>query len=127
MYEDPITRKVLMITIPKNVIVEFYDLNKGLEALKSVDKNECIIVLFKELLPLYKVIDAGIKICEVNIARLPYKKGKFELLENVYISKEEIVLMQKLINKEVKLFVQMVPDSIPIDLNEIVTRGIYES
>ena len=123
VYEEPITRKVLKMSLPEEVSLNFYNVEKGIEALKSDVFNEEVIILFKNLIALYKVIEANIRINEVNIARLPYRKGKSEILKNIYISKDEKVLIQELINKKVKLIVQMVPDSIPINLSEIVKGG----
>ena len=120
VYEEPIIRKVLLMALPKDISLKFYDVNKGAEVLKSETLNEEVIILFKNLTTLYRIIESEIMIHEVSIATLPYKKEKLEILNNLYISKEEMKLIQKLINKGINLIVQMVPDSVPICLNEII-------
>lgn len=107
--DDIVIQSVLSMTLPKDICVEFLNVATGIEKMREVERDD--FILLRDLDTLWKLYEQKIPIHNVNVARLPYMAGKRKLYQNVFVSEEEEEILKKLIQHNVNIYVQMVPDN----------------
>lgn len=117
---DPVVGKILRMSTPNGINLEILSLEDGIKTLLTED-NENVIILVKHLWIVKKIYERGVSIKEVNVGRIPSDIGRKKICSNVFLSDEDMDII-KYFNKEgVNVFVQIVPDSIPIDLYGLIS------
>ncbi|MBC8589164.1 PTS sugar transporter subunit IIB [Paratissierella segnis] len=117
---DPVLGKILRMSTPNGIKLEIYNLEDGIKVLLT-QENDDVIILAKHLWIVKKIYEGGVSIKEVNVGRIPSDEGRKKICSNVFLSDEDMDII-KYFNKEgVNVFVQIVPDSIPIDLYGLIS------
>lgn len=119
--KDPMIQSVLRMSVPDTVEAEFLTMEEGKERIKR--EEEDIFILVKELSAVEYLAEGGIFAESVNIGRLPYRKDKEKICDNVYVSNQERAEMKRLLAQGIKVFVQMVPASDAVHLTEKDIEG----
>ena len=106
---------------PNGINLEILSLEDGIRTLLT-ENNGDVIILVKQLRVVKKIYEGGVSIKEVNVGRIPSDVGRKKICSNVFLSAEDMDII-KYFNKEgINVFVQIVPDSTPIDLNGLVLK-----
>ncbi|GMG95343.1 PTS system mannose/fructose/N-acetylgalactosamine-transporter subunit IIB [Tepidimicrobium xylanilyticum] len=116
---DLLMKKVLRMTLPKSIELNIYGLDEGANFLVTTDSEDSAIVLVKNLWVAKELYERGVDIKEVNIGRLPSGIGKKKIHTNVFLSEEDIDIIGSFKNQGVSVFIQLVPDSTPINVHEL--------
>ena len=117
---DPVVEKILRMSTPNGINLEILSLEDGIRTLLT-ENNGDVIILVKHLWIVKKIYEGGVSIKEVNVGRIPSDEGRKKICSNVFLSAEDMDII-KYFNKEgINVFVQIVPDSIPIDLYGLIS------
>lgn len=57
-----------------------------------------------------KLIEAGIKLSEINVGNMAYKEGAKQIKKSVSVTKEDVEVFKKLDSLGVKMTARMIPD-----------------
>jgi mannose/fructose/N-acetylgalactosamine-specific phosphotransferase system component IIB len=117
--DDPVTRSIMRTMLPRETSLLVYGVQQGIDCLKVTSFQENILILVKEIVSLYRLVEARLPFVEANIAKLPREFEKIKLSENIYVSEEEQKMIRLMLEKGIVLFSQMVPDSKKIFLKNV--------
>lgn len=106
-------QQMLMEAVAKSssAKIKFLNIQDFVEAIKFTKEDQRIFVVVKEAKTCAELVKLGVPIDKVNIGNLHYEKGKIALNKKVYINEEDVKALKYLLNKDVNLFIQDVPDS----------------
>lgn len=110
MMEDPFMYTLFQLALPEDICFEIVDCQQGVNYIKQ-HADQAILVLLRSLDVLEELYDEGIAFNEVMIGRIPFKGMRKKRCEDVYLTKEENQVIEKLLRLGVEIAVQMVPDS----------------
>jgi len=117
---NPVIGKVMRMSIPNDIKLEIYNLEDGIKVLLT-QENDDVIILAKHLWIVKKIYEKGGNIKEVNVGRIPTDIGRRMVCTNVFLSTEDIDIIKYFSEEGINVFVQAVPDSIPINLFELIS------
>ncbi len=120
--EDPVMGNFLKMTLPQNVELEIYDAEEAINLGNASEKNkkDKVIILLKNLQFVKFIYEHGIRIDSINIGRLPSKPGKRKVHPNVFVSEEDIEIINYFREKNIPIIIQMVPDSLPVSIFDLI-------
>ncbi|MBO0456164.1 PTS sugar transporter subunit IIB [Enterococcus hulanensis] len=110
MIKDPFMYTLFQMALPDDVSFEIFDCTAGILYLKE-NLGEVVLVLVRSLSTLEKMYSEGLRFKEVMIGRIPFKNGRRKRCEDVYLTSDEERIIENMLEKEVEVVVQMVPDS----------------
>lgn len=118
-------KMVMEIAVPAGMKLE---INSVQEAIKEVcagkfEKDRAII-LFSNIKDILKAIEYGLKISCLNLGGLRYCSGTKQISEAVAIQDEDINDLKKIVDLGIKIEIRLVPTEKPVDIVEILGRGI---
>lgn len=120
MKGNPILQSIMQRTLPKSYqlrVLQYEELAGFLEREKFRGDP---FILVRELADVKRLEEEGVMFEEINIARMPYIAGKEKVCDSVYINQDEKDIINHFLNKGSRVFVQMVPDSERICLDDIL-------
>lgn len=91
---DVIEKGIIRLATPKNVDLEILDEQEFLKKDKLVDEES--LVLVKELKTVEFLLENFIKIEVLNIGRIPTGIGRTLFKNNIYLSEEEKIILEKI-------------------------------
>ncbi|HLR35674.1 MAG TPA: PTS sugar transporter subunit IIB [Tissierellales bacterium] len=115
---DPFMAKVLKIAAPSTVKVDVHGIEEAVKLLKGEDEGDKIMVLVKYPDTVLSLIDNGIQIKELNVGGMGAKPGRKSLYKNISVSQDEKLIFRKLIERNVNVFIQIVPDAKKIEIQK---------
>lgn len=117
--EDEFMSKVLKMAAPSGIKIDIYGLEKAVEVLGGeADPNQRIILLVKSPLTILKLLEKGVELKEINIGNMGASSGRKPITKNVAITAEEKEVFQKILEKNVKLYLRMLPSDSNIDMSK---------
>ena len=115
---------MFQLLIPEDISVEIKSVNDSIDSLKSgLDKPTMIIV--KSPMTIKTLIDADIDIDKFNIGGMGMSGKRRRFHQNISVDDEEKAIMLDLINKGVKIEIQVIPDQQCYDCEEILKKDEY--
>lgn len=121
--KDSFMQEVLKMSAPSGIEVDIFSTKNAVEALKDTSNiEERIIILAKVPQTIYTLIESGVEIKELNVGGMGAKPGRKTLYKNISASKEEKDCFKKIIDKDVKVFIQIIPDNKSININSSLNK-----
>lgn len=117
---DPIMKEIFRMTLPQFIGLDIFDLDEGTKFLITNTSKDVVIVLVKDLWVVKEIYEKGVKIDEVIIGRIPSGIGKKKVHPNVFLSDEDIDVLRFFKKEGVSVKIQLVPDSEPVNLYDLV-------
>ncbi len=115
MAEDPISQKIMRLGLPKEISkVIFTNAAELAEILKDPQmENLRILLLFKNLAEVFIAADHGFTIDALNLGNLAYPaiSAAKRLTETFYVTPEDERLLNILLHRGLKLYLQTMPKS----------------
>lgn len=108
-YQDEFVQQVLELAAPKNVEVKVLDVVGAKQIFNQEDERKTIL-LFKHPLYVWKLIEAGISLNEVELGNMGSKPTRNKLCKMVYVSQEEEALFDRINEKGCTVYVRMLPN-----------------
>jgi len=116
---DPIINKILKLTLPESIKLNICSIEEGVNFLTESDLDDNVIVLVKELRTVKEIYEKGIKVKEINIGRIPSDIGKKKVYTNVFLSDEDMDVIEFFKNEGVSMYIQIVPSSAPVNVYDL--------
>ena len=121
--KDSFMQEVLKMSAPSGIKVDIFNTKDAIEALKSTNSvKERLIIIVKVPQTIYTLIENGIEIKELNVGGMGAKPGRKPLYKNISASQEERECFQKIIDKNVNVFIQIIPDNKSINLKNSLNK-----
>ena len=108
---DPIQKSVAGLAAPKEVKVHLFGVDQFIEILKKTPIKRKTMLMFTTSTDVLKLVENGLDIKEVNVGGMRYNENRKRLSKAVSVTSEEEEAFRKLIEKEIKVFIQMIPKS----------------
>ncbi len=108
---DPIQKSVAGLAAPKEVKVHLFGVDQFIEILKKTPIKRKTMLIFTTSTDVLKLVENGLDIKEVNVGGMRYNENRKRLSKAVSVTSEEEEAFRKLIEKEIKVFIQMIPKS----------------
>lgn len=105
---DVIEKGIIRLATPKNIDLEIIDEQ---ELLKNDDfLDEESLVLVKELKTIEFLLENSIEIEILNIGRIPTGIGRTIFKNNIYLSEEEKIILERIRQTETKIICNSTPE-----------------
>lgn len=105
---DVIEKGIIRLATPKNVNLEIIDEQEFLKIDKLVEEES--LVLVKELKTVEFLLENFIKIEVLNIGRIPTGIGRTLFKNNIYLSEEEKIILEKIKQTGTKVTCNSTPE-----------------
>lgn len=117
-YKDAFIVNLWSMSLDDSVDIKVFDLDSFNEKYASLDFNDSLI-LIKSIAMLYHIVEKIPDLIKtVNIGGLHYEPDKISLFPWFFISKEDIGYLNKLLERGIAIYIQMVPNSQRIDVDK---------
>lgn len=119
--KDPMQKRILTALAPKGVQVDPMDVETATKYL-SKENNDAERILLLSKSPIYfeKLNDAGIELPEVNLGGMGIRGERKPFVKNVAASPNEITAIKQLMDNDVHVFYQLVPEQRVIEITDLV-------
>jgi PTS system mannose-specific IIB component len=119
--KDPFLQKVMKMAAPSDIKVDVYTIEEGTEALlKKFDDKENVIILVKNPKTVASLIEGGAPIQKIVVGGMAASAGRKKFYKNISASEEEKEIFKTLLEKEVDIHIQIVPDNKPIAIKNLL-------
>ena len=108
---DPIQKSVAGLAAPKDVRVHLFGVEQFIDILKKTPIKRKTMLIFTTSTDVLKLVENGLEIKEVNVGGMRYNESRKRLSKAVSVTSEEEEAFKKLIEKDIKVFIQMIPKS----------------
>ncbi len=108
---DPIQKSVAGLAAPKEVKVHLFRVDQFIDILKKTPIKRKTMLIFTTSTDVLKLVENGLDIKEVNVGGMRYNENRKRLSKAVSVTPEEEEAFKKLIEKDIKVFIQMIPKS----------------
>lgn len=109
--------EVLEMAIPEEIAIGIFTKEEGAEFFsQGLDAPTILLVKGPEAL-LY-LVEHGIEIDEVDVGGMGARKDRAQLYKNISTSEDENACFQKLLNRQVNVFIQVMPQDKPVSIAE---------
>ena len=108
---DPIQKSVAGLAAPKEVKVHLFGVDQFIDILKKTPIKRKTMLIFTTSTDVLKLVENGLDIKEVNVGGMRYNENRKKLSKAVSVAQEEEEAFKKLIEKDIKVFIQMIPKS----------------
>ena len=108
---DPIQKSVAGLAAPKEVKVHLFGVDQFIGILKKTPIKRKTMLIFTTSTDVLKLVENGLDISAVNVGGMRYNESRKRLSKAVSVTPEEEEAFKKLIEKDIKVFIQMIPKS----------------
>lgn len=114
-------RRFYASCVPPDARTSFFSVDEAAQQIVSEPFNrEQLLVLFESAEDVWKLVNAGIELKEVNVGGLHYREGSVELLPFVFVTPEERSFLRELVKRGITLSAQDVPSNPARVINSLV-------
>lgn len=118
--QDDFMVKILKMAAPSSFKIGIHTIADASNILKEEDTGERVIILVKTPQTVEALMENGIEIKALNLGGIGATQGRKQLYRNISISEDEKSCFKRLLNRGVNVYVQIVPDSSPIDIKTLI-------
>ncbi|ADL08633.1 PTS system mannose/fructose/N-acetylgalactosamine-transporter subunit IIB [Thermosediminibacter oceani] len=116
---DVFLAKVIKMAAPQGIKTEIFSIREAIYALKEkFVGEERVILLAKSPSTMYSLIEAEVKLKEINIGGMSAGPGKRLLLKNIFISLEETEILKSILAKGIPVYFQILPDDPKLNIDK---------
>ncbi|WP_207941783.1 PTS system, mannose-specific IIB component [Enterococcus sp. DIV2402] len=118
---DKTQKSILTMAAPAGINVRAFPVEKFGEIIKKNAITRRTMLLFTNSEDVYRAVEAGIPVEELNVGGMRFQEGRERLTKAVSVTPAEREAFKKLLEKSVKITIQMVPNDEKIDLKEVIS------
>lgn len=117
---DSFMVKILQMAAPRSFKIGIHTIADASAILMGEDTGERVIILVRTPKTVEALLDNGVGIKEVNLGGMGAIQGRKQLYRNISISEDERRCFQSLLERGVKVCVQIVPDASAMDIRTML-------
>ncbi|MDY3705797.1 PTS sugar transporter subunit IIB [Vagococcus lutrae] len=118
--KDKIQRNILTMAAPTGIKVRIFSIEKFGEIIKDNEINRRTMLLFTNSEDVYRAVQLGVPIKELNIGGMRFREGREQLTKAVSVTPDEEAAFKNLLEMGVEITIQMVPNDQKINLKEVI-------
>lgn len=104
--------KMMRMSLPQEYSLQIFGAEGAARYLKE-GPSQKVMVLVEDLKTLFKLMDLGLEVKEVNIGNTKYEDGKKQYGQGVFLSEEEVTLIkQKAVSTGASFVLRTLPTSL---------------
>ncbi|WP_313183816.1 PTS mannose/fructose/sorbose transporter subunit IIAB [Lacrimispora sp.] len=108
---DEISKKALQAAVPSGIRLSVLSVASAARKLnKGAYTGQRVFLIVRRTNIIRELLEAGVKVKEVNIGNMGVKNGRKQIFKSVYCTKEEIKDIQDIEKSGVLVYAQMVPN-----------------
>ena len=124
---DPWQSRVYASSVPPKIKVSIFSIAETVSQLsKEAMYNQRVILLTASPGEMAELARLGAALAEVNIGGLHFSVGKKEMLPFVYVDRQDLTAMCRLLDQGIELFAQQVPGGKSMDLRKPELEAMAE-
>lgn len=120
--KDPFLCAVIKGAVPKHLKAQAMTLKDAAAYLKEKedDQEKKFIILTKGPDAYLELIQSGVNIQEINLGGMGSRQGRTKLYKNISAGQDERDMFQELTEKNVHIYIQVVPNTEKVELNKVL-------
>lgn len=118
---DPIQKSVVGLAAPPGVKVMIFGVDQFINILKKSEIKKSTMLLFTTSTDVLKIVESGlVDIKEVNAGGMRFNDTRKRLTKAISVTPEEEQAFVKMMDKGIKINVQMVPKDTSVDFKTLI-------
>ncbi|MCX2961290.1 PTS system mannose/fructose/N-acetylgalactosamine-transporter subunit IIB [Rodentibacter caecimuris] len=117
---DQTQKNILTMAAPQGIKVVVLTIEKFAEIYQTKGLSRRTMLLFTNSIDVLSTVNAGVPINELNVGGMRFQEGRTQLTKALSVTNEERSAFQQLLDKEVTVTIQMVPNDEKINLAEVI-------
>ncbi len=118
---DPIQKSVVGLAAPPGVKVMIFGVDQFINILKKSEIKKSTMLLFTTSTDVLKIVESGlVDIKEVNAGGMRFNDTRKRLTKAISVTPEEEQAFVKMMDKGIKINVQMVPKDSSVDFKTLI-------
>ncbi|OOF49660.1 PTS mannose/fructose/sorbose transporter subunit IIB [Rodentibacter genomosp. 1] len=117
---DQTQKNILAMAAPQGIKVVVLTIEKFAEIYQTKGLSRRTMLLFTNSIDVLSTVNAGVPINELNVGGMRFQEGRTQLTKALSVTNEERSAFQQLLDKEVTVTIQMVPNDEKINLTEVI-------
>lgn len=119
--KDSFLSMIIKTLVPANIKTEVTTLEKSVEVVAALPKNEKVILLSKTPEAYVKLVKNGITLEKINIGGMGARPGRKTLYRNISASEEEMNQLKELTELGLVVEIQMVAEDTAINVKKYLS------
>ena len=119
--KDSFLSMIIKTLVPANIKTEVTTLEKSVEVVAALPKNEKVILLSKTLEAYVNLVKNGIALEKINIGGMGARPGRKTLYRNISASEEEMNQLKELTELGLAVEIQMVAEDTAINVKKYLS------
>ncbi len=117
--QNPMQRSLMEITATPAFEVKVCGVQEAAEVCDRAEwKGKRVLLLFSSARDVTRAVAAGLPVREVNVGGMRYSPGKRQILKAVAIDQQDVAHFKQLLEKNIRVSIQMVPTDEPVDIRK---------
>ncbi|MCO6550350.1 MAG: PTS sugar transporter subunit IIB [Gilliamella sp.] len=117
---DKVQQSVLTMSAPPELKVLVFGVQQFIDIIKKTPIKKRTMLLFTNSIDVNKLIEGGLEIEKLNVGGMRMQEGRHQLSRAVSVTHEEKQAFKHIIEKNVKVEIQMVPKDPIIELEPLL-------
>lgn len=117
---DATQKNILTMAAPSGIKVKAFPVKKFAEIIKKQKITRRTMLLFTTSEDVLEAVENGVPIDILNVGGMRYREGREKLSKALSVTPEEREAFKKLLDKDLEITVQMVPNDEKVDLREVI-------
>lgn len=117
---DDFLAEIAVAAAPGEFKTMVYSVDKAAEYLLGEPAEEIILILVKYVDTIERLVEKGVLISELNVGGIGMKRGREKVFRNIAVSQAERDTFGRLMKGGMKIYVQIVPTDVSMDIEKIL-------
>lgn len=118
---DPFQKRILKALAPNKVKVDAYTIDEAATyLLQPINEKERILILTKSPIAYLGLAEKGVELPQVNLGGMGIRGERKTFIKNVACDEEEVEAIRKLVEKNIHVFYQLVPEQRLIEITDLL-------
>lgn len=118
--QDPLRMKALSLAKPQGTKVVIKSADEAIQQIKSGITDKYNLFIICETLPVAAKLVEAIDQKSINLGNMPFAENKKQVSKSIFLDKNDVNIIQELVDKGVECFIQMVPNENKIDAKKFL-------
>ncbi|MPQ43735.1 PTS sugar transporter subunit IIB [Clostridium tarantellae] len=120
---SPQQQAILRLAAPKQVRLSMQPIDKVIAYLnRGLAPNENVFLLVKDVVDANKLYEGGLTHMDLNIGNMTHKPNATKLSDKLFVTDKELESLNKLIDRGVNCYFQMIPTDSKQDIRPLVKK-----